>query len=248
MDRLYLLCEKREYDGYCEELAERLSAGYIHKAPLESDDILLLTYGDEGLSLCKGSMKLRADFSAFISRTEKNKLFGEMLIKAVGVKNLEKDPLIMDATAGLGEDAFLLAAAGFRVKMFERDAVIAELLKDGLKRGLQNEDTAEAVSRMELVCDDSIKVMKESGIKPDVIYLDPMFPARNKSGLIKKKFQILQQLESPCEEEQSLFDAAVSTGASKIIVKRPLKGDYIAGRKPGYSIKGRAIRYDCYVN
>ena len=33
----------------------------------------------------------------------------------------------------------------------------------------------------------------------------------------------------------------------KIIVKRPLKSDFLAGRKPSYTLSGKAIRYDCYT-
>ena len=82
---------------------------------------------------------------------------------------------------------------------------------------------------------------------PDLIYLDPMFPARKKSGLITKKLQILQMLESPCKDEDSLLDAAIRANPRRIVIKRPLRGPFLAGIKPAYSIKGKAIRYDCVV-
>ena len=81
----------------------------------------------------------------------------------------------------------------------------------------------------------------------DVIYLDPMFPRRQKSGLINKKLQLIQKLEPPCSGEKELFDAAIKAGPSRIIVKRPLKSVYLDGREPSYILKGKAIRYDCYV-
>ena len=83
--------------------------------------------------------------------------------------------------------------------------------------------------------------------KPDVILLDPMFPAREKSALIKKKFQLLQRLEQPCTDEAALLNAALSAHPHKIVIKRPLKGACLAAHKPDYSIKGKAIRYDCIV-
>jgi 16S rRNA (guanine1516-N2)-methyltransferase len=64
---------------------------------------------------------------------------------------------------------------------------------------------------------------------------------------VKKKFQVLHQLEQPCTDETELLDAAVSAGPRKIVIKRPLKGPYLAGRKPDYSLKGKAIRYDCII-
>ncbi len=86
-----------------------------------------------------------------------------------------------------------------------------------------------------------------SGIRPDIILLDPMFPAREKSALIKKKFQLLQMLEHPCTDETALLEAAIAARPHKIVIKRPLKGPFLAGRKPDYSIKGKAVRYDCIV-
>ena len=81
----------------------------------------------------------------------------------------------------------------------------------------------------------------------DVIYLDPMFPGRQKSGLINKKLQLIQKLEPPCSDEVELFEAAIQAKPSKIIVKRPLKSPFLAGKNPTYELKGKAIRYDCYA-
>lgn len=74
-----------------------------------------------------------------------------------------------------------------------------------------------------------------------------MFPARQKSALIKKKFQLLQQLEQPCTDEDALLHAAIASAPYKIVIKRPLKGAWLADRKPDYSLKGKTIRYDCIV-
>ena len=74
-----------------------------------------------------------------------------------------------------------------------------------------------------------------------------MFPARRKSGLITKKLQMLQMLENPCADESALLAAAVRANPRRIVIKRPLKGPFLAGIKPVYSIKGKAIRYDCIV-
>ena len=77
--------------------------------------------------------------------------------------------------------------------------------------------------------------------------LDPMFPERQKSALIKKKFQLLQKLESPCSNEEQLLEAAIAAQSKRIVIKRPLKGPYLADKKPSYSLEGKAIRYDCMV-
>lgn len=202
------------------------------------DGVLYLTDGD--LSMC-------GDFNRILGRTQKGRLAGELLVKAAKRKAFGERATAVDATAGLGEDAFLLAAAGFAVQLYESDPVIAALLADALRRAAADETMAGIASRMTLYFGDSIKAMKEMAEKPDVILLDPMFPERHKSALIKKKFQLLQQLEKPCGEEKELFDAAVSAGAHRILVKRPLKGPVLAGQKPDYSLNGKAIRYDCYI-
>ena len=104
---------------------------------------------------------------------------------------------------------------------------------------------------MELHVGDSIEAMNRAedsiGGIPDLVLLDPMFPERQKSALVKKKFQLIHRLESPCMEEETLLNAAIAAGPRKILIKRPLKGPWLAGRKPGYSISGKAVRYDCIL-
>ena len=80
----------------------------------------------------------------------------------------------------------------------------------------------------------------------NLIYLDPMFPESRKSGLTNKKLQLIRKMEPPCFEEEKLFEAAIKAAPDKVIVKRPLKSDYLAGKSPNYSLNGKAIRYDCY--
>ena len=100
---------------------------------------------------------------------------------------------------------------------------------------------------MKLTEGNSVELMPALLDPVDVIYLDPMFPARQKSSLINKKLQLIQKLEPSCSQETDLFDAAISADPDKIIVKRPLKSDFLAGRKPSYTLSGKAIRYDCYT-
>ena len=153
----------------------------------------------------------------------------------------------IDATAGMGEDGFLLAAYGYEVTLYEQNPVIAALLKDALRRARKHPVLKDIASRMKLVEGDSVSCMEKLMDPVDVIYLDPMFPKRQKSGLINKKLQLIQKLEPPCSEEKDLFDAAIKAGPSRIIVKRPLKSVCLDGREPSYILKGKAIRYDCYV-
>ena len=100
---------------------------------------------------------------------------------------------------------------------------------------------------MTLIRGDSISALPQLTVCPDVIYLDPMFPERKKSGLIKKKFQLLQQLESPCCNEDDLLHSALAAGPKRVVIKRPLREAPLAGVRPAFSLCGKTIRFDCVM-
>ena len=101
---------------------------------------------------------------------------------------------------------------------------------------------------MQLFHADSIQAMQLLDKPPDVILLDPMFPARQKSALVKKKLQMIQKLEIPCMDEKELLLAAIRAKPKKLVIKRPPKGPYLAEIKPDYSLTGKAVRFDCIVS
>lgn len=229
---------------------------------------LSLERGEQGLALAGDGMALRTDFGELIPRLKPGRLQRELLVRAAKVKGAQPDapPLAVDATAGLGEDALLLAAAGFRVRMFERNPVMAALLRDALQRGADDPRLAGIVARMELVAGDSVEALRAMGAsgtgeadgaieadeaakpggdaRPAVVYLDPMFPARRKSAAVKKKFQLLHHLERPCDDAEALLQAALAAHPRKVVVKRPPKGPHLADMKPSYALSGKAVRYD----
>ena len=202
---------------------------------------------DGALWLTDGNLRFCADLTAMIPRVKRGVVGTELVVRASRLKDMSGSPTLIDAAAGLGNDGLLLAAAGFKVTLCEYNPVIAELLTDSLRRAAEVPALASAVSNITVRPGDSIPFMKESGVRPDVIYLDPMFPESGKNALIKKKFQLLRQLELPCSNEEELLEAAIAAGPHKIVIKRPIKGPYLAGRKPSYSIEGKAVRYDCLV-
>lgn len=225
-----------------EALARRVGAE-LTDSP--GDGLTLLIDGS-GVSLTGFGLTFRGDFEEnILRRLTGGRLEHEMLAHVAKTK--APSPTAVDATAGMGEDSIILAACGYRVTMFEQDPVIAALLRDALRRAKKHPVLGEIVGRMQLIEGNSIELMPTLPFNPDVIYLDPMFPARQKSGLINKKLQLIQKLERPCPEEKELFEAALSAKPGKIIIKRPLKGAFLAGREPGYSVKGKAIRYDCFT-
>lgn len=241
------LYAKSDADSFLVRLAEeKLQISAVHEPLFSANDIYLQADAD-GLALIENGHVLRGDFTKLLPRIVPNNLNRELLIKASRIKGIQDSPTAVDATAGMGEDAFLLAAAGFGVRLYERNPVISLLLYDALRRGSQNPDLAPIICRMQLQMEDSITMLPKLTAQPDIVVLDPMFPGRQKSGLIKKKFQLLQQLEQPCSEEKALLDAAISCNPKRIVIKRPSKGPCLAGITPSYSLRGNSIRYDCIV-
>lgn len=242
--------EARHKDEYRAERQEDKKEKLKEEHKREKNE-LYLRYDEKGLTLTDGKIQMRGDFSDMLPRLRYDNLTHELLVKAARMKDMNRGPgrhpVILDATAGMGEDSLLLAAAGFEVEMYEQNPVIAALLADCLERAGKNPALTEIICRMHLHEGDSIEALKNLKFSPDVIYLDPMFPERQKSALVKKKFQMLHQLEVPCQDEAALLKAAVDARPFKVVVKRPLKGPNLAGMKPGYSLTGKAIRYDCFV-
>lgn len=241
---MVVVCMHDDYRDEAEKLANRLQTTLAFESP-EAEVFLQLD--ESGLSLRGNGQTVQGDFKKMLPRLRANNLNGEMLVKAARLKNADVPLTAVDATAGLGDDSLLLAAAGYEVTLFERDPVIAALLSDTIRRGLQNPDLCEIVSRMHLIEGDSISGMAALDFSPTVVLLDPMFPERQKSALVKKKFQLLHHLEKPCDEERELLVGAMALRPRKLIIKRPLKGPFLAGEKPHYSHNGKAIRYDCFV-
>ncbi len=200
-----------------------------------------------GLSLVSGNQVLRADFTRMLPRLRQQNLSRELLVRASRIRGEKGMLRAVDATAGLGEDSLLLAAAGFWVRLYEREPLVAALVEDGLARARQVPQLAEAVSRMELVAGDSVAGLSSLPWTPDVVFLDPMFPERRRKAATKKKLQLIQQLERPCEDEASLLRAALAANPRKVVIKRPLKGPYLGDVKPSHSLCGKVVRYDVIV-
>ena len=235
------------YQKEAKELAAHLGWPFIEKAEDIREDDLYLCLEEGGLSLQGGGLCLQGDFTKLKKRLHPANLSHEFLVRAAKIKHAATPLVAVDATAGLGEDAILLAAAGYEVYLFEYNPVIAALLKDALKRAAEDENLKDIVKRMHFTEGDSIEGLAKLPIRPDVILLDPMFPARQKSAQVKRKFQLLHALEMPCANEEELYLAARGAKPRKILVKRPLKGPCLADIKPDYSYTGKAIRYDCLL-
>ncbi|GMR03981.1 MAG: 16S rRNA (guanine(1516)-N(2))-methyltransferase RsmJ [Gammaproteobacteria bacterium] len=163
--------------------------------------------------------------------------------RAIGSKNR----VVVDATAGLGHDAFLLACMGYRVTAIERNGAVVALLRDGLRRAQQQETLSRACgNRLHLVTADAREVLPDVRPKPDVIYLDPMFPPkRKKSAAVKKEIRLLRMLVGDDADAQELLEISRRCATDRVVVKRPDHAPALAP-KPTVSYSGKLVRYDVY--
>jgi 16S rRNA (guanine1516-N2)-methyltransferase len=172
---------------------------------------------------------------------------GQLVAKAVGLQKTRAALHVIDATAGLGQDAFVLASLGCRVTMFERNPVIHALLADGLARAALNADCQAIVERMRLLEGSSIDWLARSDAEAvDIVYLDPMFPHRDKSALVKKEMQVFRTIVGDDDDAGRLLAVALEQARYRVVVKRPRKAPAIEGPEPTTRIEGKSSRYDVY--
>nr|WP_288102591.1 class I SAM-dependent methyltransferase [Halomonas sp.] len=176
---------------------------------------------------------------------------GQLVAKACGLtKGIT--PSVVDATAGLGRDAFVLASLGAQVLMIERVEAIAALLQDGLERAASADETALIAGRMALRRGDAAEqlaaLIADAEFAPQVIHLDPMFPHREKSALVKKEMRVFRELAGDDDDAPRLLAAALEVATHRVVVKRPRKAPPIAGPAPQHTLEGKTSRYDLYVH
>lgn len=169
----------------------------------------------------------------------------EQIAKAVGLKKQIK-PYVLDTTAGLGRDAYILASLGCEVHLIERSPILFFLLQDGLERAAQHPNSADTVTRMQLSLGDARSLLPTT-TPPDVIYLDPMYPTRAKSALNKKEMRIVRTLVGEDEDAGLLLKDALTHAKHRVVVKRPTSGMPLQGPNPNFAIRGKTNRYDVYV-
>ncbi len=174
---------------------------------------------------------------------------GQPLAKAIGLKK-GANPSVIDATAGFGRDAFVLANLGCKITLIERNRLIATLLDDALQRASDNADIAEVITRMSLINHDATTYLNtlDPALFPDVIYMDPMYPSREKSALVKKDMRLLHQLAGPDTDSEQLLATARTTALKRVVVKRPKSAPFVGNQKPTTSLESKNTRYDVYIN
>lgn len=245
------LCQTRDADA----AAFAGKAGLTLIAPEQKDsapyDYLLIYTADEIGVLKKGDKHLFSiDFlsAAFRHRCQQSGLRKEYIARAMGVSP-NAHPWIVDATAGLGRDSFMLAKLGFQVTMLERSAVIHCLLEDALTRAKADPANAVYAERLHLIHTDAVYWLRQlpNGERPRVIYLDPMFPKRQKAAAVKKDMSILQALVGVEESFEQLFELSLACATHRVVIKRPRLAAYVMERKPHFHLMGKSSRFDIYI-
>lgn len=171
---------------------------------------------------------------------------GEAVAKAVGIKSGYL-PDVVDATAGLGRDAFVLASVGCRVRMLERHPVVAALLDDGLQRGYRDAEIGSWLQeRLQLIHASSLAELANLTPRPDVVYLDPMFPHKQKSALVKKEMRVFQSLVGPDNDADGLLEPARNLARKRVVVKRPDYAPPLADVATQNAVVTKGHRFDIY--
>ena len=168
----------------------------------------------------------------------------QAIAKAVGLKR-GYTPNLLDGTAGFGKDAFILASLNCSVTMCERNPIIHALLADGLRR-LNLSNTA-ILSSQNLRHQSTQDHLEESTSNYDVIYLDPMYPHRTKSALVKKEMRIVRQLVGDDTDFEIVMDLALKTARNRVVIKRPKSASPIGSIPPSHSIESKKTRFDVYL-
>lgn len=227
-----------------------------------ADELLLPLVGQAGadleLHVTPGRLELReraadaagpvyADFAS--GRAAHRRLHGggraQPLARAVGLKG--NAPLtVTDATAGLGQDAFVLASLGAEVTLLERSPVVGALLADALRRARADPEVADIAARMTLQVGEAAALL-ETLPPSDVVYLDPMYPHRTKSALPKKEMRLFRLLVGPDDDAAGLLAAARGVALRRVVVKRPAGAPFLGGAKPDGRLESKNTRYDLYL-
>ena len=218
------------------EISKIQSDGYLYF----SDGILKLQ-----LSSLPDMTPLFVSFEG-LERRAKDSLFQQSLIKAIGIGK-GKRPSILDGTAGLGSDGFLMASTGSRVSLFERDKVVYELLKDGLRRyAAKSPEGNEVLKRIQIENRDFLEPKPQIG-SYEVVYLDPMFPTSKKNSLSKRPMLYLQNFLQTETNGYEMLSMAKRIATKRIVVKRGIRSPTLTNHDADIVYRGNSNRFDIYL-
>lgn len=173
---------------------------------------------------------------------------GQPLARAAGLKK-GANPRVLDVTGGLGRDGFVLACLGCPVTLVERSPVVAALLANALERARHHEELKPVIERVSVIEADALQTLESlcARLHPEVIYMDPMYPHRTKSALVKKEMRIFRRLVGDDPDAAALLASARRCVAGRVVVKRPRGAPPLGNGKPAFDISSKNTRFDVYV-
>ncbi len=171
---------------------------------------------------------------------------GQNLAKAVGMK-FNKNRNIIDATAGLGYDSFILASLGAKVTLIERSQKMHELLQNGINEGISfGGEIEKIINRMELLFGDSKDILPK--LTPEVIMIDTMYKERKKTALVKNNMRLVREIVGPDNDYIELLEVALNCAKNRVVLKQPRYAEPIKDiKKCSHQILGKTIRYDIFM-
>ena len=171
---------------------------------------------------------------------------GQNLAKAVGMK-FNKNRNIIDATAGLGYDSFILASLGANVTLIERSQKMHTLLQNGIDEGKSfGGEIEKIINRMELVFGDSKDILPK--LTPEVIMIDTMYKDRKKTALVKNNMRLVREIVGPDSDYIELLKIALNCAKNRVVLKQPRYAEPIKEiTKCSHQILGKTIRYDVFM-
>ena len=171
---------------------------------------------------------------------------GQNLAKAVGMKS-NKNRNIIDATAGLGYDSFILASLGAKVTLIERSVKMYEILQNSINEGISfGGEIEKIINRMDLLFGDSKDILPK--LSPEIIMIDTMYKDRKKTALVKNNMRLVREIVGPDSDYIELLKVALNCARHRVVLKQPRYADPIKEiRKCSHQILGRTIRYDVYM-
>lgn len=236
--RVELFADGKGTEERAQELSSTLSLPVWQGSAAE--DLLLLAVTPRGLELREAAGPEAAAVAAEFRRGR-----GSPLLLRAALAGGGRTPLVIDATAGLGQDGFALAEAGSRVIMIERSQVVAALLQDGLRRALDDPGCLDAARRVTVLQGEARELLP--GLSADVVYLDPMYPRSGREARKSKGMRLLRELLGGDGDAAELLAPARLAARRRVVVKRPARAAPVGGVAPSGSLKGTTVRFDLYA-
>jgi 16S rRNA (guanine1516-N2)-methyltransferase len=263
------------------DVALRMGVGFFEGEPTGElcDLAVMVGAGELGLLPMTGPRELthghavKIDWSGIDVTSGAGRSWDQPILKAVGLKSRSQTLCVVDGTAGLGEDAFVMASFGARVVMIERGAVVAVMLEEFLVGGRKSSNVLRPASsveelkeaeyphpsplpkgegvrgRMSVVHADAGAWLTEEnirGVGADVVYLDFMFPGGRKTAE-RKPMKVLRMLAGGDDDAGAVLEKAIASGVKRVVVKRPGKAPFVGGLEPSHAIYGKSLRFDVYM-